>query len=532
MILSIQIKNFALIKSVDIDFSSGLNVITGETGSGKSIILSSLRFVLGEKPNPGLIRLGEDQCEVSMLLKKSNFIDNLAKDLSIELTEEYLLRRTLSKNGSSKCYLNSKLVPVSTLRKVGENIVFCSQFENQRLLDKENVIEIIDLFSEDRSDLDSFKREYKEILSLEKTIEELRSELSEKDAKLDYYKFIFDEIEAVDPKENEDLELEEKIRSFKDLEKLKDFFMKSESELYGSNSIISKIETLASLSKKLPIDNLFNEQFSSAIGALESLGSTILGNKRNYLKTVSIDELDSRLSLIKTLKRKYGGSISQVIKRKEELGKIISRFESLESDISSLEKKVEEKTKIASILADSITDQRTKTAKILSEKTTSSIRLLNMSGASVDFNISNTEKLNLSGKNEIRIDFTPNKGEKTLPLEKIASGGELSRVTLALYQIIGKHLNSFCFIFDEIDTGIGGETATSVGRALSDLSKDSQIVSVSHLPQIAESADSNILIEKIEELDRTRTTARVLDQDEKKKELSRMRYGYIDSKRP
>jgi DNA repair protein RecN (Recombination protein N) len=275
----------------------------------------------------------------------------------------------------------------------------------------------------------------------------------------------------------------------------------------------------------MEIRDLFSRSIDEAIEAVESLGKLILTNKKIYLKEFDTVGLVGRLSSIKGIKRKYGGTLDSVLKKREEAKAQIDDFESLDEKMIEAEEEMIRLKESLSMTAKRLTEERKMTAKDLSRLTTEKLNFLNMKGSSLDFNLTEAGGFTPNGVDKVEILFSPNKGEKTLSIYKIASGGELSRVTLALYQIIGEKTESSCYIFDEIDSGIGGKTASCVAEALSSLSVSSQVLVVSHLPQITELGNRNIKVEKEELGGRTYTKIKALTETEKSEELTRMRYG-------
>ena len=525
------IKNFALIENAEIDFTNDLNIITGETGSGKSIILSSLKFLFGERASSSIIRTGEDECQVSLSFKKTPSIGALLKKSGNETDSDFILvRRTLKKSGLSKFYVNDSQVSQSFCRELGEKVIFCSQFENQKLLDKKNILDIVDLFLDDLSIKNEYKDKYSEYLETNKIIDDNRLLSKDKDIRLDYLKFVLDEIEKISPKEKEDVTLEEEIKKAKESEKINTFFLESENIIYGEDSIISKLEKIKSLSKNINYGLGIEQDLNSLISLAENFGDKVLKSKKENLKKTDINKIQDRLSKIKSLTRKYGGSIESVIKKRIETKNEILLLESFEARLFELEQKKAALVKKLDSISGELSLIREKICLTLDNKISTNLNKLNMPGAKVQLIVSKTSDFTPTGKNEIEIIFTPNVGEKALPLDKMASGGELSRITLAIYGIIGRHIDSEMFVFDEIDTGIGGETALVVGEELSSLSKKSQVLVVTHLPQIAEFANNHICVKKVSKNSRTFTTIKQLAKSEIENELNRMRFGKIKPK--
>jgi DNA repair protein RecN (Recombination protein N) len=386
-------------------------------------------------------------------------------------------------------------------------------------------METLDSFVEEKSAYVEYNNLYQELTTTEEALSGIIKLNQEKESKLDYIQFVCDEIERINPKENEETELEEKLEKIKELEKTISFFELSDDYIYGDNAVISKLEKIRKTLRGLSIEKELTEEIDSAIETVESLGVRISKIKKGYVKEVDVNSIQDRLSKIKSLIKKYGGSLSAVLTKKSEFKLQVERYNSIDDELNKIKKKKSEIIKKIESASKNLSEKRKIAAVLLGNSITNELQELNMRGSELLILISDLGYFNEKGKDKIEIFFRPNVGEKSLPLSEIASGGELSRVTLAIYRILGNFLNTNTFVFDEIDTGIGGETASIIGEKLKTLSEEKQVISVTHLPQIAEFADIHFIVKKNEVNKRTESSVNLLSKKEAKEEINRMRFG-------
>jgi DNA repair protein RecN (Recombination protein N) len=549
MLKNLTVKNFAIIEDLSIEFDKGLNVITGETGSGKSILITALGIALGNKFSKEMFREGEDRVyltttfDVSSNLKIKNFLIDKGIDEDI-----LFFQREITKDGKQKFKINGMVVPYSIYREIGERLIdIHGQHEPQSLLDKSKHLELLDKFIGEnfikkREKFRELLYKFKEIKS---EIEEIINKKEERERRKDYLRYVVNEIEREKISEEEEEELIKKREILRNISKLKEVYNETFKIIEGEEREISIIDSIFLIQKKLgEIENIdkiagdFKRELEEIEIKISELSQEI--KKRRSEIEFSPDELDfieSRLKTYEDLKRKYGKSVKDVLKfledSKKELSNIDTSFERLEE----LKDEVEKLKKEISELGVSLREERERAAeklKDLIEKELSSLAM-EKSQFFVKFFEKESEdgilirdKLlepNEFGFENIEFYIAPNPGEAEKPLIKIASGGELSRIMLAIRTIFANFDETPCIVFDEIDQGIGGRVGEMVGRKLLELSKKNQVISITHLPQIASLGDHHIVLRKNIIEGRTYLTAKSLDFEERVYEIARMLGG-------
>ncbi len=520
MIRHISIKNFAIIKNINIDFSIGFSPITGETGAGKSIIIEAITMALGGRADKTFVRTGENKAVIQLVSE----VDG----------EETILYREISKDGRSICKVNGEIVTLMQQREFSKQIAdIHGQYAHQSLLDCESHITLVDDFmadqlSEAKSTVSRLFFEYS------KKTKDLNSFLSSKDAdekERDYLEYQLGEIEKINPQADEDISLEEEIRVlenrdsiFSSLDSSYHIMYENEQSLLGElMSITRNLESINGIyepSKELHAESL------DIYYRLEALAHSIRESKDQLPDSyVSIDELINRLESINTLKRKHGGSLNNVLEFKENATLTLSTYENREEHLATLEKAVklaEEELKAACIV---LSKERKKKAKILEEKISTELIDLNFKDGGIKILFTEKDSYSENGIDLVEFLIKTNKGDTFKPLAKIASGGEISRVMLAFKKIVGDYDNIPTIIFDEVDTGISGQTASVVGRKLLEIGKSRQVIAITHLPQVAAFGDTNYAIVKKSDETSTFTEVIQLTEDEKIYEIARLLSG-------
>ncbi len=549
MLKNLTVKNFAIIEDLSIEFDKGFNVITGETGSGKSILITALGIALGNKFSKEMFREGEDRVyltttfDVSSNLKIKNFLIDKGIDEDI-----LFFQREITKDGKQKFKINGMVVPYSIYREIGERLIdIHGQHEPQSLLDKSKHLELLDRFIGE--DFIKKREKFRELLNkfreIKSEIEEIINKKEERERRKDYLRYVVNEIEREKISEEEEEELIKKREILRNISKLKEVYNEAFKIIEGEEREISIIDSIFLIQKKLgEIENIdkiagdFKRELEEIEIKISELSQEI--KKRRSEIEFSPDELDfieSRLKTYEDLKRKYGKSVNDVLKfledSKKELSNIDTSFERLEE----LKDEVEKLKKEISELGISLREERERAAeklKDLIEKELSSLAM-EKSQFFVKFFEKESEdgilirdKLlepNEFGFENIEFYIAPNPGEAEKPLIKIASGGELSRIMLAIRTIFANFDETPCIVFDEIDQGIGGRVGEMVGRKLLELSKKNQVISITHLPQIASLGDHHIVLRKNIIEGRTYLTAKSLDFEERVYEIARMLGG-------
>ena len=547
MLKEIRIQNFAIIENLAVSFESGLNVMTGETGAGKSIIIDALNLLLGERADTDSIRTGETTALVEGLFQISNE-DTLAmvQEIGIETTDgELHIKRQISNSGKNRCFLNDSQITVSTLSKIGNRLVdLHGQHDHQTLLHPEIHVDLLDLFGKSKQNCDAFVKEFEEYQNLVKTLQSLNTDEKERLQREEFLNFQISEIDAANLSENEEEELKTEKNKLLHSEKIRSALQQSQALMSGQNGsileslrqILKDLEPLLEVDKELKIPF---QRSQSAFYELEEVDDALRTHDRSLdFNPEKLEETEDRLAEINGIKRKYGNNISEILSKCEQFVAELEQLAGNEENLKKLANEIKKKEKIISKLAIELADKREAGAKSLKQGVEKELKELHMSGVrfGVDFNYpTNSEgfveyrkvkmKPTSVGLGALEFLFSPNAGEDLRPLAKIASGGELSRIMLALKSILNKQDTVPVMIFDEVDTGIGGRVAEKVGEKLKKVSKNKQVFCITHLPQIAGMASTHYRVEKKVEGKRTRSGIRKLELEERVEELARMSSG-------
>lgn len=549
MLKNLTVKNFAIIEDLSIEFDKGLNVITGETGSGKSILITALGVALGNKFSKEMFREGEDKVyltttfDVSGKSKIKNFLIEKGIDEDI-----LFFQREITKDGKQKLKINGMVVPYSIYREIGEKLIdIHGQHEPQSLLDKSKHLELLDRFIGDEflKKREIFKLKLQRFKEIKKEIEDIINKKEERERRKDYLSYVINEIEKEKISEEEESELIKKREILRNVSKLKEVYSESYKLIEGDGEDLGIIDKIFLIEKKLgEIENIdkFASYFKRELQEIEvkvsELSQEIKKRKGEIEFTPEeLDFIEERLKTYEDLKRKYGKSVKDILNfleaSKEELKNIDTSFERLEELKNELENIQKELVELGKILGKEREEASIKLKELIENELTS----LAMEKAkffikffekeSDDGILFDGKKLepNEYGFETVEFYISPNPGESEKPLIKIASGGELSRVMLAIRTIFGKVDETPCIVFDEIDQGIGGRVGEMVGRKLLELSRNAQVISITHLPQIASMGDHHIVLSKNVINERTYLLARVLEEDERVYEIARMLGG-------
>lgn len=534
MLFNLSIENVALIKKADIDFSDGFSVLTGETGAGKSILIGSLNMLLGERTGKETIRHGENYAYVEGLFYVDENVKRELSHFEIETEEDnsLIVSRKLMADGKNICKISGKTVPVSILREVGRNLInIHGQHDNQALLDSKCHIDFLDAFCKRENKLlfDEYKEIYAELTSKKRELLEFDIDENEKMRKMDILQFEIDEINNANITPGEEDELKTKRNFIKNKEHFTKNCAGALSVLYENDeetayNLVSQASRFIDKISDESISEL-SEKINDVLYRIEDAASDI----RRKLDEVnfddmSLDEIEERLDIIYRLKRKYGETEEDILKYCENAQRELDVITFSDAKKAELEKQIETLEKKTLYLAKNIRQTRIDNAKIVKECINLQLGDLNMSGAEFDVCFEECE-LNKNGVDKIEFLISTNKGEPKKPLTKIISGGELSRIMLALKNVLTDGDSADTLIFDEIDTGISGVTAGKVGVKLSEIADKKQIICVTHLPQIASLSDNHFKIEKKADEDKTNTYIKALTEEEKIAEIAYMISG-------
>ena len=549
MLQELRIQNLAIIDKLEIDFSNGLNVMTGETGAGKSIIVDALELVLGGRASAELIRTNADEAvvEAGFDIEGNNKIADLISSFGIENDDSrVIIKRIVSRAGKNRIYINNSLTNLSTLSAIGDELVdIHGQHEHQSLLKTDKHIDILDAFGSAGYDkkIYELRRDvegcYNKLRSLKERLSELENREKNRIKEEEFLRYQIREIEEAALNSKEDEELLSKKSVAANAGKLASLSNSAYEGLYEADaSVIKELSKILNAVKEISkIDNRVEETVKlceSAVFQLEESADFL----RGYKEKIEFDadefaKIDDRLDLINRLKKKYGSTIEDILQSLEEAKKRLQAMEKLNEDIGDIKAGIDKEKKDASILSMELSKKREKVAKDIEKKVEAELSDLNMkktrfvvkmwkeSGSDTEDGFSLTSK----GIDKIEFLISANLGEEPKSLSKIASGGELSRIMLALKAILADADSVPTLVFDEVDAGIGGGVAETVGERLKRIAKGHQVFCITHLPQIAGYADNHYFVEKKAEGSRTITKVVKLKEDGRVKELARMLGG-------
>ncbi len=537
MLFALHIKNIALLDDVEIEFQKGLNVLTGETGAGKSILISSINLLLGERANRELIRHEADRAEVSGLFYVENPMQLAAlSELGIEPEEDgaLTLSRQLLRDGKNLCRIAGRAATLAELRQVGNLLVnIHGQHDSQALLDPTSHIHFLDSFlkADGQSALKDYQEAFRSFKGLEKKLKDLEIDEAEKLRKLDMLRYEYNEIEAAALSLEEEEELTAKknvIQHKKQLEKNIATALAALVDGESGNASDGLSIASDSLASASSLDE-FLSPLSQRVDALAEELHDLSRELRNYFEALSedeqpLEEIEARLDVIYRLKRKYGGTAEAVLAHGETCREQLSHLENSEAEKKELEKELEIAQKQVEQLSKALSTLRLGAIPNIEEKINETLHFLNMPEA--DFKIMLTEApLSRFGAEQVTFFIKTNAGGSHAPLNKIISGGELSRIMLAIQSVLTDGDAAQSLIFDEIDTGVSGATAQKIGRKLRELAKTKQVLCVTHLAQIAAMANAHFLIEKRSDGQSTATDVTLLSHNASIQELARIISG-------
>lgn len=543
MLAELSIKNFAIIESLTVSFERGLTVLTGETGAGKSIIIDAIHLLAGARGSSEFVRYGEKRAELEalFLLDDTNHPVYLkCEEFGIDVSDGMIiLRRDMSSTGKSICRINGKLVTIAVLREVGQLLVdIHGQHDNQELMNEENHLSLLDQYGgqEVKDALEAYLDVYRHYDGLKKKITQLSENEQEMAHRLDLLQFQLDEIEKAELQPKEDELLQEEKNQISNYEKIYDALQNGYNSLHGEQKgldwiglAMSQLENVGQINTTL---KELSETVSNAFYMLEDISYQL----RNELESLEFDPgrlnyVEGRLNEINTLKRKYGQSVEEILAYSAKIEEEIDTIQNKDSHITKLQKELQSITEDLSIEAKNLSMIRQKHAKMLIEEIHQELKELYMEKTSFDVNMKekrnnvNEIKYTSTGAEEIEFYISTNPGEPLKPLNKTASGGELSRIMLAMKSIFSQHQGITSIIFDEVDTGVSGRVAQAIAEKIYRVSNGSQVLCITHLPQVAAMADTHLYIAKETKSGRTKTSVKPLVEDEKVKEIGRMIAG-------
>ncbi len=539
MLSQLKIRNFALIDTLDISFGEGLNILTGETGAGKSIIVGAIGLLLGDRASTEDIRSGTEAAEVEALfeLDKGDIVQKKLAEAGLDYAEEVVIRRVISRSGKNRVYINGNLATLNLLAKVSESLMnICGQREHSILLDADRHLDMLDSFGR----LDSLRSAYGGVFSawqdLQLKIAELAEIKKRRSEQEELARFQLSEIRSAKITLQEDDLLEARRSVLLSVQKLTDaaglahglLYDREESVLASLKNVIACVREIRKIDKSL---NLSESELEAHYYPLEEAAFTL----RDYARHLAPDperliEIEDRLEVLKRLKKKYGGTLEGVLKKKEELEKALTDLSCLEEDLERTRTTLRDVELQMADIARKLSSARRQTATRLEQAIEEELRSLRMEEAvfkAIFINeIDNRDPFfNSRGIDRVEFYLSANAGEVPKPLNRIASGGELSRIVLVMKKVLAEVGNVGIIIFDEVDSGIGGETADRVGNKLRDVARHSQVLCITHLPQIACYGDRHYQVVKTADNFRTTTRIQPLSAEERPEEIARMLGG-------
>lgn len=541
MLLELSIKNFAIIDDLKINFTKGLNVLTGETGSGKSIIIEALGIVLGGRGTKDLIRSGENRAmlQAIFVLGDTNLAKPLLEKHGIHVDDDNLLiiTREISLNSPSISRINDKVITLSILNKITHTLIdIFAQHEHQSLLNITNHKLIIDSFGDRKHKeiKNEIRTIYDKYSQEKKILNEMNLNLMERERMVDLYQFQIDEIDSIQLTNYDDEEIENDYNKLSNImgiiQGVAEIVESFSSEKYDTISLLDYVNKNISILNNISVfDNdllPYLNRFKEVNYELQDLHNEIL----NYMNNIQLDEerlseLSERLDNVNKLKKKYGNKVENILKFRDETYDSLEKLINYENETKNLTNRINEYENSLYSLSKELSNSRKSIALVLEKKITKELDELNMHNVNFKVDIKELNHLSLDGIDHIEFLISTNIGEELKPMSKIASGGEMSRIMLGFKSILAEYDGIATLIFDEIDTGISGRTAQVVGEKIYKIARERQVISISHLPQIAAIADSQYSIYKDIKEGKVSTYIRKLDEEDRVYELAKLLGG-------
>lgn len=535
MLNRLSINNYALIDELSIDFKKGFTTITGETGAGKSILLSALGLILGERAELKAIADANKKCVVEgeIIIDKYD-IQSFFEIHDLDYLNPTLIRREIAPSGRSRAFVNDTPVSLNQLKELGSYLIDIHSQHQTLLLNSQNYqLKIVDVFCNHKNELSQFQNEYQSYLSKQTELDELLEKEKQISRELDYKQFLFDELEGA-KLTNQDSKIEDelsKLENFEEIQhKLNQIISISDNEESSVSSLLSSIVmSIDSIKEKdsnlVPINDRLNSlwiEFKDCLSELESIASSysIDFDVKQFLF------LQERFNLVNKLFQKHNvQTIEQLMELHSDLSKELERFHTIDSSIESLKKDCKNTFIKASDSAKKLSKNRLAILPVLEKELISLLSNLGMPSAKLKINTNSFDDLTIKGYEDFTFCFSSNKGVDPMEISKIASGGELSRLMLCFKYVLAQKTNLPTIIFDEIDAGVSGEIAHKMAGLMSQMSKSMQVIGITHLPQVAAKGNVHLLVSKAESTNRTQTVIKELKEEERVDELAKMLSG-------
>ena len=534
MITRLSVKNFAIIDDLNLEFNKGLTIITGETGAGKSILLGALKLILGERADLQQLNDSSKKCiiEAHFDVSKLN-LNSFFEEFELDYEDESIFRRELLPSGKSRAFINDTPVTLSRLKTFGDFLIdIHSQFNTQDLLDNNYQLQILDAYSSQLDEIKAYQKLYNIWNKQKSELKSLKEKFSQKEKEADYKQFLLEELMHANLKSGELDELEKEFSELENIEEiqlnLSEIINKLDSPEIG---ILSQLnESIGQLSKISGFGKEF-EDFQNRMNSVQ-IELNDLKNEMSYkLDTLEanpekLNELNERINLIHDLLTKHKvNTIDELIEIKEQLGEDEFDLHQLKDKIEGLNQQIEETEKDLEKFAQKISAQRKKSIPIVEKELLDSLSKLGMENSSLKFELKPRKEFSPNGKDEIEFLFSANKGMKLQPLGKAISGGERSRLMLAVKKSLAGKLELPTLVLDEIDTGVSGKVANEVGNMMKEMSKNIQLISITHLPQVAAKANQHFRVQKKTSSDKTLTEVIELSEEQRIREIAELISG-------
>ncbi len=550
MLVELGINNFALIEKQNIEFSAGLNILTGETGAGKSILIGALELLLGARASHDFIRTGAEKAEIRALFVIEDIprMKGVLEEMGLEQEEQLLLSREISRTGSNRTRINGQLATLAMIRKLSPFLIdIHGQYEHQSLFSPDNQRDFLDSFGgqELKKNKKNLARAYRDLQDKKKELQKLKRSEQERAQRLDLLRFQIKELEEAGLKDEEEEKLNAEHRILANAQLLHNGSQEIFSQLNGENIEMGITDQLGQMHRRLDELKKIDPQLKNAEELLRNSYyqlQELTREIRAYAEQIIFDEnrlqeVENRIGEINNLKRKYGPDFSDVLNFLEKAREEYQTLEGAEEKTGELEKEISLAREEYRGIAEEVSRQRREAARKMADLLGGELQGLAMPSTRFEVNLRTvpdreglqTEQGNIAfwehGFDEIEFMLSPNPGEELKPLNRIASGGEISRLMLALKALTADQEQVPTMIFDEIDSGIGGKTAQKVAEKLDQISSRRQVITITHLPQIASMADRHLFIDKEVKEEKTRTRVEYLEEKEREKELARMLEG-------
>jgi DNA repair protein RecN (Recombination protein N) len=546
MINKLSIQNFAIVSSLEVEFKPGLNILSGETGAGKSIIIGALNLLLGERAQTEMIRSGEQTAVVEGIFNGIELPSTVAKEIDIETGVEVLeIRREIRQDRASRCFINGQMVTVADLKQIGQHLVdLVGQHHQQLLLNSENHIRFLDQYIGHRRALDDYREKYDRYQKARSDLRQLEHVVAREREKMELYRFQIDEIDSAGLSVSEENDLDNQLHILENAEELKSAYFQGAEELYQSeqaicdrlDEVIGLLQPLDKYDPELK-DNL--SHLRDSLYNLQEIGRNLLSRSEAIEHDpAQLEKTRERLDQYYELKKKYGGSLEVLFSYRRRIESELQGYTDSSNRLANLEAEIEDlRTRLVK-LAEKLSHKRRSGSSKLARQVERNLKNLLMDKVEFEVVVTQAEapegdceigdktyRLGPDGIDVVEFRFSPNPGEELKSLAKIASGGELSRVLLAVKSILSEKQAASSLIFDEIDTGLGGRAASAISHQLSALSHHNQVIVITHLQQIAAAGENHYLVYKQEDDGRMITRIRRLTLKQRKQEIGRMISG-------